>query len=375
MSPPVKAMARPGFRRFRVVRKTAESRVITSFELVHADGSALPPFEPGQFLTVRIDPDDEAAGTRHYSLSGDPAATGSWRISVKREPAPAARPDLPAGRMSSHLHQGVVEGDELVARGPEGNFVLDRSSRRPVVLLAGGVGVTPLLAMAHALAAEGKRRTVLVHATEGRDVQAFGPELRDLAARSPNLAVHMLYRTVTAQDIAGIHHDGEGLLDKAVLQRLLPLDDYDVYLCGPTPFMQTTYALLTDLGIRDERIRYEFFGPATVLKTPRPAERAIAAGPVQAPASPAAGEGVSAITFARSGRTATWQEGDGTLLDFAEAQGLTPDFSCRAGICQTCVCRLVAGDVDYVTEPLDQPPAGTVLLCCSRPHGSITLDL
>jgi ferredoxin-NADP reductase len=371
----VKALARPGFRRFRIVRKTTESRVITSFDLVHADGSALPPFEPGQFLTVRVDPQDEAAGTRHYSLSGDPAATASYRISVKRESAPAARPDLPPGRMSSHLHEGVVVGDELVARGPEGHFVLDRASRRPVVLLAGGVGVTPLLAMAHALAAEGIRRTVLVHATEGRDVQAFGSELRELAARSPNLTVHMLYRTVTAQDVAGVHHDGEGLLDKAVLQRLLPLDDYDVYLCGPTPFMQANYTLLTDLGIRDERVRHEFFGPATVLKTQRPTEPAVTAVPLQAPASPEAGGGASMVSFARSGTTAAWNDDAGTLLDFAEAQGLAPDFSCRAGICQTCVCRLVAGDVDYVTEPLDQPPAGTALLCCSRPLGSITLDL
>lgn len=369
------AIARPGFRRFRVVRKTAESRVITSFELVHADGSGLPPFEPGQFLTVRVDPDDEAAGTRHYSLSGDPAATGSYRISVKREAAPAGRPDLPAGSLSNHLHDRVSVGNELVARGPEGNFVLDRSSRRPVVLLAGGVGVTPLLAMAHALAAEGTRRTWLVHATEGRDVQAFGAEVRALAARSPNLTAHILYRSVASGDVAGVHHDAEGLLSKVVLQGLLPLDDYDVYLCGPTPFMEASYALLGDLGVRDERIRYEFFGPATVLRRETPAGTSPARDPAPAAAGPGTADGAGLVTFARSGKTAAWTERAGTLLDFAEAQGLTPDFSCRAGICQTCVCRLVAGDVDYVTEPLDQPPAGTVLLCCSRPLGSITLDL
>lgn len=366
------AVQRQAFRPYRVVRRTAESSVITSFELVAADGSALPGFEPGQFLTFRVDRGDEGAGTRHYSLSGDPALSRSYRISVKREPAPPGRQDLPPGRMSGRLHDSVQVGDELVARGPEGAFVLDRSSQRPVVLLAGGVGATPLVAMAHSLAAQGTRRTWFVHATEGRDVQPFGAELRALAARSPNLAVHMLYRTAAPDDVPGVHHDGEGLLDRELLQRLLPLDDYDFYLCGPTPFMQAAYALLGSLGVPDARIRYEFFGPATVLK--RQASAPAAPDEEPQPRIPADPTG-EIVTFAKSGRSAPWTGTSETLLDFAEAQGLSPDFSCRAGICRTCACPLLAGDVDYVTEPLDPPPEGMALLCCSRPRGSVTLGL
>ena len=366
------AVQRQGFRPYRVVRRTVESSVITSFELVAADGSALPGFEPGQFLTFRVDPGDEGAGTRHYSLSGDPASTRSYRISVKREPAPPGRQDLLPGLMSGRLHDGVQVGDELVARGPEGAFVLDRSSQRPVVLLAGGVGATPLVAMAYSLAAEGTRKTWFVHATEGREAQPFGVELRGLASRSSNLTVHILYSTVAPGDVPGVHHDGEGLLGRELLQRLLPLDDYDFYLCGPTPFMQAAYGLLGSLGVPDARIRYEFFGPATVLKRPVPVPMVPDEEPRPLmPVDPT----VEIVTFAKSGRSAPWTGTSETLLDFAEAQGLSPDFSCRAGICRTCACPLLAGDVDYVTDPLDPPPDGMALLCCSRPRGSVTLGL
>lgn len=358
-----------GFRRYRVAARTRESSVITSFTLVPADGAPLAPFRPGQFLTVRVpDPAGGPALQRTYSLSGDPARRDAYRISVKREPAPAGRPDIPAGRVSSLLHDSLAEGGELVARGPEGAFVLDRESPRPVLLLAGGVGLTPLLAMAHDLARAG-RRAWLVHACEGREVQAHGAELRALAAASPSLRVHVLYRAVAAGDRGGIDHDGAGLVTREVLQALLPLDDYDVYLCGPTPFMQAVYAILLGLGVREERIRYEFFGKAAALKAPA------AAAPAAAPApGPEAADGL-VVTFAASGRSAVWTGAHDTLLDFAEAQGLSPAFSCRAGICSTCACRLVDGAVDYVAEPLDPPGPGTVLLCCSRPRGAVVLDL
>lgn len=359
------------FKRYRVIRKTAESDVITSFDLVPVDGSAPAPFRPGQFLTFRVDAEDEAAGTRHYSLSGDPSARNAYRVAVKREPSPAGRPDLPPGLMSNRWHDGVHVGDEVLARGPEGSFTLDQASTRPVVLLSGGVGLTPLVAMAHALAAEGVRKTWFIHACDSRKVQAFGPELRALASAAPNLTAHVLYRHVAAQDRPGLDHDGEGLVSRDMLQSLLPLDDYDFYLCGPTPFMEAVYGLLQDLGVRDERIRYEFFGPATILKRHKPVA---SPSPASAPAAPAA-SGAATIRFAASGLVATWTDGFDNLLEFAEAHGLAPAFSCRAGICNTCACTILAGEVDYAVEPLDQPPAGTALLCCARPRGDVTLSL
>jgi ferredoxin-NADP reductase len=358
-----------GFRRYRVARKTPESDVITSFALVPVDGSPVPAFVPGQFLTFNLD-DGSGSGPllRHYSLSGDPARRDAYRISVKREGPPSARRDLPPGRASAFLHDRVAEGDELAARGPEGAFVLDRDSRRPVVLLSGGVGLTPLLAMAHELARAGDRPTWFIHACEERAVQAHGGEIRALAASCAGLRVHVRYRRVGATDIAGVHHDGEGFIDRAVLQALLPLDDYDVYLCGPAGFMQALYGILLDLGVREDRIRYEFFGPATVLK--RAVERA-----QEPPAFAPVSAGQPAVTFSMSGKTSPWTGEQQTLLDFAEAQGLSPAFSCRAGICNTCQCTLVAGEVNYIVEPLDRPPPGTVLLCCAAPAGNVTVAI
>ena len=379
------------FRRYRVIGKTQESEVIASFEIVPTDGSLPAPFEPGQFMTIRVDPDDDDAGTRHYSLSGDPTSLSAYRITVKREAAPPSRPDLPTGLMSNRLHDAIKVGDELMARGPEGSFILDRASKRPVVLLSGGVGLTPLVAMAHALAAEGKRQTWFIHACESARVHAFGPEMRALKACSPNIHVHVLYRHVTAQDRQGTDHDGEGLVTRAVLQALLPLDDYDFYLCGPTPFMEAVYDLLHDLGVADARIRYEFFGPAKALKGSKtgsafaepktrapttPGPRAATSKPPSsyepAPEAPPVG---ATVLFQKTGLSVPWSHDFNNLLEFAEAQGLSPSFSCRAGICNTCACTLIAGEVVYGVEPLDIPPPGTALLCCARPRGDIMLAL
>ncbi len=135
--------------------------------------------------------------------------------------------------------------------------------------------------------------------------------------------------------------------------------------------MQAAYGLLRELGVAEGRIRYEFFGPATVLKAKSEAARPLPAAQAKAPAA----EGGEVVTFARSGLAVPWSEAYGTLLDFAEAQGLEPAFSCRAGICSTCACGIVQGEVEYVAEPLDPPPPGVALLCCARPRGPLVLAL
>ena len=363
------------WRSYRVARKIVESSVITSFELVPADGSIVLPYEPGQFLTFRITPEDERSETRHYSLSGDPADSTHYRVSVKREPAPANRPDLAPGRMSRLLHDQIRVGDELIARGPEGKFVLDRPSSRPVVLLAGGIGATPLLAMAHSLCAEGIRKTWFIHGCDNREVQAFGSELRALAARHDNLNVHVLYRVAGVNDVPGVHHDSEGLVTRALLQRLLPLDDYDFYLCGPTPFIQNVYDILGSLGVQDNRIAYEFFGPATLVKqtrTPVP-EQAIVRP--QYPQSVDTTGADNLVVFAKSGFSAPWTADCDSMLEFAEGQGLEPSFSCRVGICNTCSCEILEGEVEYHMEPLNPPAENMALLCCCRPRGRVSVAL
>lgn len=357
-------------RSYRVVRKVPESTVITSFYLEAADDELLAPFTPGQFLTFKIEGLAPGVIWRNYSLSGSPEWKATYRISVKREPA--ADPAYVPGLVSNHLHDQVNVGDVLVARGPEGRFTLDTQSDRPVVLLSGGVGLTPLVSMMHALARQRGRSTTFVHACENGSVHALGAEVRALAAEFPNLRTCFCYRTPGAGDVEGRDFDAPGIVSRELLQLLLPIDDYDFYLCGPPAFMEGVFGHLISLGVREERIRYEFFGPATVIRSTKTA----APTAVRAESVPIAdGGNVAMVSFTEFGITVPWDPKFECLLDFAEAQGLDPAFSCRAGICSSCECELSKGELDYPVEPLEMPPDGRALICCATPRGSISLKI
>ncbi|MBZ9710338.1 2Fe-2S iron-sulfur cluster binding domain-containing protein [Mesorhizobium sp. ESP7-2] len=366
-------IARSGFRDLRVVAKVRESAIITSFHMEPVNPWDWRDFEPGQFLVFKI-PVPQAAGEngyvlRNYSVSCSPASKGRYRISVKREAA--ATPGLPDGISSCYLHDRIDVGHILQAEGPRGDFVLDNASSRAVVLLSGGVGLTPMVSMLHALASMPDRRALFVHACENGDVHALRDEVNGLVATRPGLAAHYCYRSPSARDKAEQHFHSEGMISRTVLQRLLPIDDYDFYLCGPPPFMQAIYAMLRELGVPKHRIAHEFFGPATVLEPDAVRPPAVLAQPARIAPT---GE-TTTVEFRKSGLKAIWDGSAASLLDFAEDQGLEPEFSCRSGICGTCKSRLVSGDVVYFEEPLDELRAGEVLLCCSRPSGSVVLDI
>lgn len=386
------ATANRRFRDYRVLEKQRESEVITSFVLQPVDG-VMPPYQPGQYLVFRLEIDGQTV-LRNYSVSGDPDCTERLRISVKHEKAPAGS-SVADGLASSYLHQQVQPGDVLSAAGPMGEFVLDESSQRPVVLLSGGVGQTPLLAMLHRLLKRSQRKVYVIHACDNSAVHAFADEMRELVAQRDGVRLYFCYRNPTEDDEqAGLHHVA-GLITREQLQRWLPLDDYEFYLCGPGAFMQSNYGVLRSLGVARERIHYEFFGPATVLENTLAGD--VAASVVQpetgpavlgggATASASAPESLAAVdeivtdvtqtvTFLPDGRQAQWHEDCPSLLDLAEETGLSPDFNCRAGLCNTCMCTLVSGEVDYFEEPLDPVPEGKVLLCCSRPRGPVAVEL
>ncbi|MFM0327199.1 FAD-binding oxidoreductase [Caballeronia glebae] len=355
------AGAHVGFRRLRVTRRVRESESIVSFELAPTDGMALAPFRAGQFVAVRLAMPDGESLVRTYSLSGDPADRSRWRISVKQE-------TNPRGRGSCHLHERVAVGDELEIAGPAGEFVCAEDSERPVVLLSGGVGVTPMLSMLHRLSSASARRVYFIHACENGAVHAFRDEVQRLAAARPSVGAHVCYR-LPRDDEDRDAFDSRGLLTKETLQALLPLDDYEVYLCGPSPFMQANWKLLRSLGVARERIHYEFFGPATVIDVD-------VSRPTTAPeAGKEADNEAITVRFHPHGEPFAWNPACASLLEFAEQCGHAPLFSCRAGICNSCITRLVDGRVDYVEPPLDPPADGELLLCCARPVTSVTLAL
>ena len=257
-----------GFTRFQVDRKQRESAIITSFYLRPEDGSPTARFEPGQFLTVRVPGRNGGTTMRNYSLSNHPDDP-HYRISVKREPAESR--DVPPGYVSSYLHDELQEGNVLEVAPPCGVFTLDVDTitRDPLVFIAGGVGVTPLLSMLRvATEAELDRDIWFIHGVNDGDVQAFGEEVRQIAARHPRLHVHFRYAAPTTEDREQARFDSTGLLDANLVAALIGRLEADFYLCGPTPMLANLHPALVNRGADPNRIHYEFFGPAQELAAP-----------------------------------------------------------------------------------------------------------
>lgn len=253
-----------GFQPFRVVEKRPESRIITSFHLEPVNAGGWLPFIAGQFLVLRIPEDGPRRPVpRSYSVSSSPAEAGRYRITVKREPAPS--PDLPEGIGSCWLHDKVDVGDTITAAGPRGEFMLDGNSPRPVVLLSGGVGLTPLVSMLHSLSGTA-RRVHFIHACDNGEVHALRDEVLALSRVRAGIDVHFCYRFPTDADRTASRYQSEGVVTRELLDKLLGTADYDHYMCGPPPFMKAVYGNLRARGVPKERIAYEFFGPASVLE-------------------------------------------------------------------------------------------------------------
>ncbi|MGI9385225.1 MAG: MOSC domain-containing protein [Methyloligellaceae bacterium] len=365
------AETRERYRYFVVDRKELESETITSFYLVPEDDAALPRFLPGQFLTFELSiPGQPKPVLRTYSLSDSPNSD-HYRVSIKRESAPADRPDLMPGLSSNYFHDQVGIGTRIRVGAPRGKFHLDQDSERAVVLLSGGVGLTPMIGMMNAIVRSGARRPVwFIHGARNGREHAMGTHVRQMVADNENLHAHIRYSQPEADDIEGRDFDSRGRVDIALLKQVLPFDDYEFYLCGPTPFMRSMYCGLLSLDVSEKRIHYEFFGPGSILK-----EDTKPIAPAKVPTAETELAGGIQVTFARSGVTTGWDPACESILDLAERHGLNPDYSCRSGICQTCMCALVEGEVEYLEDPLDEPDPGCVLICCSRPKTNLVIEV
>jgi nitric oxide dioxygenase len=266
-----------GFKPFRVERKVRESEVTTSFYLVPADGAPLPAFEPGQYLSVRVHPPGfPYAQIRQYSVSCAPNAH-YYRISVRREDAPAGESSAPPGLVSNHLHDAVREGDLLPVHMPLGDFTL-ASDDVSVVLLSGGAGITAVLSMLEHLATPegGTREVVFLHATRSRAHHAFGEHVRALGRQRPGIRVVMLYEQAGPEDVSGTHHDIVGRIGAEVLRRHLPERGAEFYYCGPLGFMAAVEGTLDQLGVPPAHRHSEAFAPdpSFAADAPDPAPQA-----------------------------------------------------------------------------------------------------
>lgn len=337
------------WRPFRIVRTEGESSTIRSLYLEPADDAGLAPFRAGQHLSIRLQMEGKPV-VRSYTLSAAPS-DGTYRLSVKRQ-----------GAVSSFLHD-LVPGDILEARAPAGGFVIDAAERRPAVLLAAGVGITPMIAMLRHIHYDGLRKrrirpTWLFQSAHTIEERAFDQEIASLveAGQGKIRLIRVLSRTDGAGK--GEDYDVAGRIDVALLQAVLPFDDYDFYLCGPPAFMQSLYDGLRALNVADTRIHAETFGLSSLRRSPDAGFPASSKPQASAPVR---------VVFAVSGKEARWQPDGGTLLDLAEARGLSPEYGCRNGSCGSCSTRVLEGQVAYPLQPSFEAKPGEALICCAVP--------
>ena len=354
------APAWPGFRQMRVANINKESDSVTSFILEPIDGRPLPVFRAGQFVVLRllVDPGKPPV-LRSYSLSDLPTFN-HFRISVKNELN---------GIGSSFLCNRARERDLLDVSAPRGTFTLG-SGQSPVALLSAGVGATPVMSMLHSLAAERSQREIWwIYGARNRVDHPFAEESRSLLKQLSRGRGYIVYSRPAAIDQVGADFDAPGHIDTALLERIGVSRGSDFYLCGPSSFLRNMRDGLRNWGVLAGNMHTEIFGSLEAI-TPGMAEVNHTPHLPQGP--PGSGPPVS---FARSGITAAWDPKFGSLLELAEACDVPVRWSCRAGVCHTCMTGLIGGSIIYNPEPLGRPAPGNVLVCCSQPTAGVTLDL
>jgi ferredoxin-NADP reductase/MOSC domain-containing protein YiiM len=345
----------PGWRSFVVTECRPEAEAIRSIRITPADGDPVAPYRAGQFVSVRL----KARGrkiVRNWSLSDYQSDASGYRLTVKRI----------AGGTGSGIVQQLAVGDKVELRPPAGQFVLDRSLSRRVVLISAGIGLTPVLSMlkAHALRGVDAPPLVWLHSTKSGATLALHDEVNALLA-SNNFFKRQLYFTAPAEtDRRGADYDRSGRISRADIRQLVA-QDYSCrlfgrvitlpgrtslyYICGPAGFEEMVYDTLLEAGVDPAANSREAFRPTQASQ--------------HDPAIPRA-----SIVFSESGAEAAWDRtGNLSLLELAEEQGLSPEYGCRMGMCSSCLVPLIEGEVEYSPSPQQPPSADEVLLCCARP--------
>lgn len=352
-----------GFRKFVVRRRAHESDTVVSLHLAPHDARPLAPFKPGQYLTFRVPGGQGAAPlTRCYSLSDRPH-TGHYRVTIKRV-AEGSGPTASHGLSSRLLCDNVKEGDILDLRAPSGTFCLEGPDQDSLVLIGGGIGVTPVFSMLAALAHQKSRQAIwfFYGVRDGRE-HLFRPELEAMAREIPNLRVRVCYSRPRPEDRAGDDYRHAGRVTVDLLRRELPSNNFRFYYCGPAAMLEDLTSGLRLWGVPESHLHFETFGALS-------AQRIGHATKVVAP-PPGLGHKVH---FRKSAMAVQWDGSHETLLDVAEQAGIAVPSGCRAGNCGTCVVALESGEVTYLHAPGSPPEARTCLMCIARPKGDVVLD-
>ncbi len=356
VAPQARAPKKTGFEQVTVLATFDETPTIKTIRLARPDGFD---FEAGQFITVKVQADGRDYA-RCYSISSAPDTRAYLEISVRRQ-----------GVVSNALHTAIQPGASLAIRKPAGAFKYPSGDLRPIVLLAGGIGVTPLMSIVrHAVAVEPTRPVTLVYSAHNESDFAFRDELGSLARRHPQLRV--LFTSSVAGSDPEVRH---GRIDERLLRASIPELAHSIaYVCGPGPMIDAMKALLAAVGIPADRIRHEVFAAAVAASS--------GLASADASAKPAAGNPSTAralhhrMRCSQSRTEIAIQDGQ-TLLDAAEAQGVPIDSLCRSGVCGTCRLQVTDGDVACQSSTLDEDDVrrGFVLACVTTTRSDCTVRL
>lgn len=348
-----------GTRTMRIAAIVDEAHQVRSFYLTPVDGLPLPSYEPGQYLTLHLPTDDaERPLVRCYSLSDRPR-DDYYRLTVKRVHRTGEQSKLSKVSASNHLHDNLNVGDTIEVAAPIGQFFLRPERESPVVLIAGGIGITPLLSMLNAMVHRGLTQEVFLFLgiRNGRE-HPFKEHLEQLATQHPKLRLLVSYSAPNEIDEPYCDYQHVGRVTIEHLREVLPTNRYDFYLCGPGAMMQDLVVGLEAWGVPEERIHFEAFGPATVRRTRK---------------SKATGKVGSRILFGKSKKECTWNADFTSLLELGESVGVPLTAGCRAGNCGACLVP-VEGEVASLREPGFPVPAGHCLTCISVPKGEVTIE-
>lgn len=332
------------WRDLRVDRIERESSVINSFYLTPLDDKPIEDYLAGQHLPIRLK--NKPRAIRTYTIS-KAACGGQYRLSIKREEK---------GDVSRYFHDDLRVGDTLEAMSPRGAFHQLQTQEKPVLLVSGGVGITPMIAMLEALVnthgcTSGKKTEqpiVFIHAARNGDEHAFKSHPILGAAADLGVQVFYAYSEPTPQDIIDQHFSKRGRLDRDTLANLLPSPDSDVFLCGPLGFMEAMRAHYADLGVPDSQIQQEVFGAPKSEQTDAP--------DIEVP-----------VTLHTSNKHLTWNPSKSSILDLAEEASIDAPFSCRGGSCGTCLTKILKGSVRHPTGTQYDARKDEALICCALP--------
>jgi|GEM_PF-1672548 len=358
--------ASTGWRQMVIAEIVDESSDCRSFYLVDAAGEPLPSFLPGQHLLVQLPSDKHGRKPlRCYSLSDAPDPR-YYRLTIKRVPIPESDIDRTKNGLSDYLHSTLREGDSILIKGPQGHFHVDPNFSGPLVLLALGVGITPMISILRwSLKAHPGRKIYLFYQVRNSEQHPFASFLNKWRTERNELKATTFYSRPEAHEMQGIHFDDTGRFDTARLRTMLPAARSKFYLCGPADWMLDFEKQLIQVGVQPEDIAWESFGdikstvnpqPETVDRTSQAVNRAT-------------------VSFKRSKKSIPWSNNYKSLLDLAEDNDIVVESGCRSGVCGACVVKNLCGKVKYSKESSASTAAGEILTCISLPEGNVELDL